>query len=66
LQNEKFRANMYLHQDWELYTSFVPVIPGGKSPPKAASIAWALSIYNSKHVDKYVEGLTYVFKTSNN
>jgi hypothetical protein len=35
-----------------VHLSFVPVIPGGKSPPKAASIAAALLIYNSKHIDK--------------
>ena len=42
--------------------SFVPVIPKGKSPPKAPSIAWALPIYNAKQIDKYVEGLTFAFK----
>jgi hypothetical protein len=35
-----------------VHLSFVPVIPGGKSPPKAASIAAALLIYNSKYIDK--------------
>jgi hypothetical protein len=28
--------------------SFVPVMPGGKPPPKAAAMAAALGIYNSK------------------
>jgi len=36
--------------------------PRAKSPQKAALIACALLIYNSKHIDKYVEGLIVVFK----
>jgi hypothetical protein len=47
-----------------VHLSFVPVIPEGKFPPKAASIAAALLLYNSKHNDKYVEELTFVFKMS--
>lgn len=37
-----------------LHLSFVPVIPGGKPPPKAVAIAAAFAIYNSK--PKYICG----------
>lgn len=32
-----------------VHLSFVPVIPGGKPPPKAAAMAAALGIYSSKN-----------------
>lgn len=50
-RGKEFLTSGFRFETRTVHLSFVPLIPGGKPPPKAAAIAAALAIYIAKETN---------------